>query len=80
MYAKNSFYIFSKRLSDDMEKLEARNAHYHQIEEIFIFVAETLIADGERLFNQNYNTSKENEKAAHLDMYRRFIEILSNEV
>lgn len=72
MYAKNSFYIFSKRLPDNIERLEARNAHYHQIEQIFIFVAETLIRDGERAFAHNYNTTKANEIAAHENMYRRF--------
>ena len=77
MYAKNSFYIFSKRLPDDIESLEARNAHYHQIEQIFIFVAETLIADGERKFAHNYNTMKENENLAHEHMYTRFKTFLS---
>ena len=72
MYAKNSFYIFSKRLSNDLNSLEQRNAHYRQIEQIFIFVAETLISDGERNFMNNYSGSKEKEKAAHQFMYERY--------
>lgn len=77
MYARNNFYIFSKRLSDNTNSLEERNAHYHQIEQIFIFVAETLIADGERNFKNNYNVSKEKEIDAHKHMYERFKKFLS---
>lgn len=77
MYAKNSFYIFSKRLPEDMKTLEERNSHYHQIEQIFIFVAETLISDGVRIFNKNYNDSEDNEQKAHEDMYKRFKDFLS---
>ena len=77
MYAKNSFYIFSKRLPDDMKTLEERNSHYHQIEQIFIFVAETLISDGARIFNECYNSSKEKEQKAHEHMYERFRNFLS---
>lgn len=78
MYAKDSFYVFSKRLTDDDKSLEDRNAHYHQIEQIFIFVAETLITDGERNFNYNYNTSKDNEILAHKKMYEKFKKFLLN--
>lgn len=77
MYAKNSFYIFSKRLPEDMKTLEERNSHYHQIEQIFIFVAETLISDGARVFNENYNNSKDKEQEAHEHMYERFRKFLS---
>ncbi len=77
MYAKNSFYIFSKRLPDDMKSLDKRNAHYHQIEHIFIFVAETLIVDGEPQFANNYNTTKKNEKLAHEKMYERYEKFIS---
>ena len=77
MYAKNSFYIFSKRLPEDVKSLDERNAHYHQIEQIFIFVVETLITDGERKFSRNYNTTKKNENAAHKKMYERFKTFLS---
>ena len=71
MYAKKSFYIFSKRLPEDMYDLRERTAHYRQIEDIFIFVAETLIHDGERKFQQNYSNA-ENELSAHKEMYERY--------
>ena len=77
MYAKNSFYIFSKSLDENINdnyNSGKRNRHYHFIEQIFVFVATTLINDGIRLFNHNYlntdNSTKEEE--SHEKMYLRF--------
>ena len=73
MYAKNSFYIFSKPLPDDVYTLEERNSHYQKIEQIFIFVAETLISEGALVFKENYGEENKNkEHEAHERMYDGF--------
>lgn len=74
MYAKNSFYIFSKSLQRGKNKSEELSRHYRFIEQIFVFVATTLINDGIRVFQNNYekNDLKNNEKYAHEKMYNLF--------
>lgn len=73
MYAKDSFYVFSKRLSDSIYSLEERKAYYRTIEQIFTFVAKSLIEDGDLKFSFNYNTNdKTKELRAHKKMYERY--------
>lgn len=76
MYAKNSFYVFSKPLSNDILEIhdeKERNAHYRFIEQVFIFVATTLIRDGTSEFEEKYcDEETKNEHNAHQDMYKRF--------
>ncbi len=79
MYAENSFYIFSKSLEivDHNEPLthDKRSRHYQLIEQIFVFVATTIIKDGIRTFKLNYNASNPKaEVEAHKKMYERFIQ------
>lgn len=66
LYAKNSFYIFSKQLSERNE-LQKQRRHYHMIEQIFVFVATALVSAGGRQFqlqfvNQEEKDSEEYEK------------------
>ena len=90
MYAKNSFYIFSKPLSEDSIKTyneKQRNSHYRFIEQIFIFVATTLINDGPCEFEKKYprddNKTKEQkanlEEQAHSKMYKSFEDYYFND-
>ncbi len=88
MYAKNSFFIFSKPLPDENKEEkeytpEQRSKHYRFIEQIFVFVATTLINEGVRKFQDNYigissdkyksdDATKKKEKAAHNKMYGDF--------
>lgn len=77
MYAKNSFYIFSKPLPDngDEEILDVnlRSEHYHYVEKIFVFVATKLVADGSLKFRENYlNENGKWEHEAHNAMYDAF--------
>lgn len=77
MYAENSFYIFSKQLNENDDMAEGddnrRNRHYHFIEQIFVFVATTLINDGIRKFVENYDGKVPGaEEAAHQQMYENF--------
>lgn len=76
MYAKNSFYVFLKRLPDDLGTPKLRNKHYQFVEDVFIFVATTLVNDGELTFKKNYGASGKGaesaEAEAHKTMYERF--------
>lgn len=74
-FEKNSFYIFSKPLSEiivnsvDMKKCQK---HYKCIEEIFMFVAKELANDGILAFRDNYCTHDGNDNNAHQKMYTRY--------
>ena len=55
LYAKNSFYIFSKSLDvDKYQDAAARKRHYQLIEQIFIYVASTLIEQGAAMFQVRF--------------------------
>lgn len=80
-FEKNSFYIFSKPLSEETIKKVGLNKcvkHYELIEEIFIFVAKEMANDGMLTFKDNYCSSdstemrKSKEEAAHEKMYNRY--------
>lgn len=73
MYAKNSFYVFSRRLSEDEGTAEERSRHYRAIEQIFIFVAKTLIREGSRAFNNNYSSKDNKEEKAHKKMCDEYL-------
>lgn len=76
MYAKNSFYIFSKALSKGKYSSESLSRHYRFIEQIFVFVATTLINNGVRNFQSNYGKGdlkdSKIEEDAHENMYDLF--------
>ena len=74
MYAKNSFYVFSKRLDDEDLDPEQCSRHYNTIEEIFIFVAKTMVRDGSRAFKINY-ASKEKADEAREDMSKAYLKL-----
>lgn len=58
VYAKNSFYVFSKRLEHDQAfTAEQENRHYQLIEQIFVFVATELVKRGELLFQSQFGNN-----------------------
>lgn len=79
-YEKNSFYIFSKPLSEAVTEkvgISKCKKHYERIENIFMFVAKELVNDGMLTFMDNYCTTdstlkKRNEEEAHKKMYNRY--------
>ena len=77
LYAKNSFYIFSKPLdADKYQDAAARKRHYQLIEQIFVYVASTLIEQGAEEFQVKFGTEearKNNEKASKKSMYEDFV-------
>lgn len=77
IYAKNSFYIFSKPLDDEKYRNAAENKrHYQLIEQIFIYVASKLIEQGAEEFQVKFGTEevrKKNEKASKESMYEDFV-------
>lgn len=77
LYAKNSFYIFSKPLdADKYQDAAARKRHYQLIEQIFVYVASTLIEQGAEEFQVKFGTEearKNNEKASKESMYEDFV-------
>lgn len=74
MYAKNSFYIFSKKILDEARTAEELSRHYCLIEQIFVFVATSLINEGIRKFQENYGKEEPRrmEEEAHKCMYENF--------
>ncbi len=74
MYAKNSFYVFSKSIAKGKNTAEQLSRHYRFIEQIFVFVATTLINNGPLLFQSSYGkkASKNAELDAHEKMYNLF--------
>ena len=81
IYAKEGFYIFSKRISDtNQAKEEEKNRHYELLERIFAFVAKELVDRGEfefiRMF-QNREIANEDatkqKNESKLAMYSKFI-------
>lgn len=54
-YSKNSFYIYSKKLTDTSER---NQDYYLNLEKIFVFVATSLIKKGEAKFQANFAAEK----------------------
>lgn len=85
-FEKNSFYIFSKPLSETVVETVGLNKcekHYELIKDIFIFVAKELVSDGILTFKENYcvfdsTESKKSEDEAHEKMYSLFRQNLLN--
>lgn len=80
MYPKQSFYIFSKPLSEKFDDPNKRTRHYHLIEQIFIFVATQLIKEGCLNFQSRFvDVGKEqirrNEIQSRESMLAKFIEL-----
>lgn len=80
IYPKESFYIFSKPLKDEVEDLSLRRRHYQTIEQIFVFVATELIREGALEFQKKFKDCEkekvhENEKESMrklLEDYKNF--------
>lgn len=65
LYAKNSFYIFSKPLdAKEYSSPSERKRHYQMIEQIFVFVATTLIERGAEDFWVRFEKEMTKEKRA----------------
>ena len=62
-YAKNSFYVFSKRLDQNKYfSVDKQREHYRMIEQIFIFVATEFVKAGEIVFQSKFGSSIPFEK------------------
>ena len=72
IYAKESFYIFTKQLSSDIHS-EDRKRHYKYLQQIFVYVASTMIRDGRNKFTECF-IKKNDEENAHEKIYKGFIE------
>ena len=78
MYAKNGFYVFSKRLPAAATD-EKRNRHYQLIEKIFVFAAARMVTDGEEKFAGSYGKSAAEAagEAARRRLYEDFLAQMS---
>lgn len=78
IYAKESFYIYSKPISEGIGNKAAREQHYKMIERIFVFVATEFISRGEQDFVSRFETQETNntiKKQSKQEMLRRFMEM-----
>ena len=75
MYAKNSFYVFSKALPEWVGSPEERARHYQLIEQLFVFISTNLIKNGELSFKERFcgELAYMNEESYHDEMYRLFL-------
>lgn len=62
IYAKESFYVFSKPLPDETYALEATRKHYKMMEQIFSFVAIEFIRAGEVAFVRLFKGKKRKQE------------------
>ncbi len=81
VYAKNSFYVFSRRLEHDGEySAEQERRHYQLIERIFVFVATELVKRGALSFQSKFGKDiplekrHKNEKKSQEELCSRFID------
>lgn len=80
VYAKNSFYVFSRRLEPAQEAAaEQERRHYQLIEQIFVFVATELVNRGSLSFQSLFGRDvpveekRKNEKKSREDLCALFI-------
>lgn len=79
IYAKEGFYVFSKRPSPKALSTEnptiSERKHYEMLEKIFVFVTASLVSEGEQSFVENYqgNGHEEAEKKSQDMLYRAFL-------
>ena len=80
VYAKNSFYVFSKRLNRDKDNDdEKERRHYKMIEQIFVFVATELVNRGKISFQSKFgkdiplDEKQKNETESCEELYSSFI-------
>lgn len=64
IYAKNSFYVYSKALGEDICNSAARSMHYRVIEQIFVFVASEFVRRGEQDFVRLFGKSSDDNSLA----------------
>ena len=81
MYAKNSFYVFSKQLDAGTGWTQAQQKrHYQLIEKIFAFVVSSFINQGAEKFQSKFgvfvdrSVRKNNEEKSEMIMYKKFVE------
>ena len=70
MYEKNSFYIFSKPLD---ERGDISIHHYQAIEQIFTFVAESLVKSGSQKFIKDFCRNNGRRKEAYKQLLDGYI-------
>lgn len=81
IYAKNSFYVYSKPLFNHRgEKIE-NVKYYKMIENIFVFTATEMVLRGDHIFarnfnEQNYEIKNENENKSMNEFYEKFLKQL----
>lgn len=81
-YSKNSFYIYSKKLKDD--ESTRKQDYYLNLEKIFVFVATSLIKQGEAKFQANFavknkDTVRKNEERSNQEMLREYYNVYPND-
>ena len=81
VYARNSFYVFSRRLEpNEVFAPDRVRYHYQFIEQIFVFVATELINRGDLSFQSHFGkdipleTKREYEKKSQEEMCSRFLQ------
>lgn len=81
VYARNSFYVFSRRLGSDEDFAPDRvRYHYQFIEQIFVFVATELINRGDLSFQSHFGkgipleTKREYEKKSQEELCSLFLQ------
>lgn len=71
IYAKEGFYIFSKPISDEQEPDEQiKKKHYKLLEQIFAFVSNRFIQEGEQVFIKSFQPQNliENKAKTKLEL------------
>ncbi len=78
IYAKESFYVYSKPIPHESENAAARERHYKMIESIFVFVATEFVSRGEQDFVQKFSASvgSDSETVSKEQMLRKFMDML----
>ena len=76
MYAKNSFYIFSKRVENESLDSEKIRKHYRAIEQIFVVAANYLIRMGKHSFSEEFCSKKAEDEMNRVYelIYEKYIE------
>lgn len=75
IYARDSFYVFSERLSKDKNySPEDIRKHYRLIEKIFVFVTTYFVSNGVEVFQVDFsNNENEKEEQSKEKMFEAFV-------
>lgn len=72
IYAKEGFYVYSKKLEGKFEDVEKKK-HYEEIERIFVFVASKFVEMGELVFTDLFSSKDpEKEEQSKKDMWNKY--------